>query len=250
MMKRLLAGVAALVALASFTAVTAHAADLPMPAATNYYPPLPPAHYHWTGVYVGVHGGGDLLKDSASQNGASPTGDNIAGSNYNQWGLVGGAQFGVNYQVTSWVFGAEVSWAATNISVSSRTQTTASGNLERVTSAPHWFGSVTGRVGYALDSLLIYAKGGGAVMYANYKQDFLNTTTLVANTQNINDSRPGYTFGGGLEYGLIENVSAKVEYDFYDFGTRSENFTITPISVKSQLHVLEAGLDFRFNWER
>ena len=42
--------------------------------------------------------------------------------------------------------------------------------------------------------------------------------------QTINDKREGFTVGGGIEYGLKENLSAKLEYDFLDFGTKTYNF--------------------------
>ena len=53
----------------------------------------------------------------------------------------------------------------------------------------------------------------------------------------------------GIEFGLVENLSAKVEYDFYDFGSKNYNFAaITPVSVRSNLHTLTAGLNYKFNW--
>jgi len=48
---------------------------------------------------------------------------------------------------------------------------------------------------------------------------------------------------------LVENISAKVEYDFYDFGSKNYNFTaITPVTVKSDVHTLTVGLNYKFNW--
>jgi opacity protein-like surface antigen len=52
----------------------------------------------------------------------------------------------------------------------------------------------------------------------------------------------------GLEYGLTENLSAKFEYDFLDFGTKTYNFTATPVSIRSDLSMLTLGLNYRFNW--
>ena len=47
------------------------------------------------------------------------------------------------------------------------------------------------------------------------------------------------------------SVSAKIEYDFYDFGSRNYNFnTITPVSVQSDLHTFIVDLNYRFNWSR
>jgi hypothetical protein len=54
----------------------AHAADMGVPS-RSYYPPLPPAIYDWTGIYLGGHIGGGMLVDSVSQNGASTGGFNF-----------------------------------------------------------------------------------------------------------------------------------------------------------------------------
>jgi len=52
-----------------------------------------------------------------------------------------------------------------------------------------------------------------------------------------------------IEFGLVENLSGKIEYDFYDFGSKSYNFNaITPASVSSNLHAIIVGLNYRFNW--
>jgi opacity protein-like surface antigen len=32
-------------------------------------------------------------------------------------------------------------------------------------------------------------------------------------------NRTGFTVGAGIEFGLVENLSGKIEYDFYDFGS-------------------------------
>jgi outer membrane immunogenic protein len=39
------------------------------------------------------------------------------------------------------------------------------------------------------------------------------------------ETRTGWTVGGGVEWAFWSNWSAKLEYDFYDFGTRSVTLT-------------------------
>jgi opacity protein-like surface antigen len=47
----------------------------------------------------------------------------------------------------------------------------------------------------------------------------------------------------------VENISAKIEYDFYGFGSKNYNFSaITPVAVKSDLHTFIVGLNYKFNW--
>ena len=121
---------------------------------------------------------------------------------------------------------------------------------ERFTSQAQWFAAVTGRIGYAANDWLFYAKGGGAWINVRYTEDLLIAGGGVTGaTQVLTDNRTGFTVGAGIELGLVENLSAKIEYDFYDFGTKNYNFNfITPVSVNSNLHTIIVGLNYRFNW--
>jgi outer membrane immunogenic protein len=87
----------------------AQAADMGVPS-RSYYPPLPPAIYDWTGIYVGGHIGGGMLVDSISQNGVSPNGFNLTDTgNVRPAGVIGGGQVGANYEFVPWVVGVEAS---------------------------------------------------------------------------------------------------------------------------------------------
>jgi outer membrane immunogenic protein len=118
---------------------------------------------------------------------------------------------------------------------------------ERFTSHPLWFAALTGRAGYAANDWLFYAKAGGAWMHVSYTEDLLVSGGATATSQVISDNRTGFTVGVGIEFGLVENLSGKIEYDFYDFGSRNYDFAFTPVSVRSDLHTLTAGLNYKFN---
>ena len=239
----------------------AQAADMGVPS-RSYYPPLPPAIYDWTGIYVGGHIGGGMLVDSVSQNGISPNGFNLANTgNVRPAGVIGGGQVGANYEFVPWVVGVEASWTDSAISGSTLIGCTGDCALgpgpgalliasERFTSQAQWFAAVTGRIGYAANDWLFYAKGGGAWINVRYTEDLLIAGGGVTGaTQVLTDNRTGFTVGAGIELGLVENLSAKIEYDFYDFGTKNYNFNfITPVSVNSNLHTIIVGLNYRFNW--
>jgi outer membrane immunogenic protein len=244
--------------------VPADAADIAVPGRT-YYPasPPPPAIYDWTGIYVGGHIGGGMLVDSVSQNGISATsvcgaaGCNLAGTgSLRPAGVIGGLQVGANYEFAPWVVGIEGTW--TDSAIQGNTlipcacviaATTTAITQERFTSQAQWFAALTGRAGYAANDWLFYAKAGGAWMRVRYTEDLLTAGGVTAATQNLNDNRTGFTVGAGIEFGLVENISAKVEYDFYDFGSKNYNFAaITPVTVKSDVHTLTVGLNYKFNW--
>src|ERR1700739_647305 len=92
------------------TAVPARAADVGV-RSRSYYPPLPPAIYDWTGIYLGGHVGGGILTDSVSQNGVSLGGFNLANTgNLRPAAVIGGAQVGANYEFAPWVVGVEGTW--------------------------------------------------------------------------------------------------------------------------------------------
>jgi outer membrane immunogenic protein len=241
-------------ALAAAFAAPVRAAD--MAPAPSYYPPaaaavMPPALYNWTGLYVGGNLGAGLVEDSVNQTVTTATTTNLLGNtDISTAGFIGGAQIGVNYEFATVVVGLEASWtgsAITGSSTSSVTGGTIGATQERATSAPLWFGAATGRVGYAANDVLFYAKGGWARMNVKYTQDMLAGGVTVT-TQSFSDNRSGFTAGAGLEYGMTENLSAKLEYDFYDFGTKDYAFTQTPVAIRSYLHTLTVGLNYRFNW--
>lgn len=228
-------------------AAPAYAADMAVPP--SYNPPaaaLPPAMYNWTGIYVGGNVGGGFLSDSISQ--ATPPGPITisATQTAHPAGIIGGAQLGANYQFDSWVVGAEGAWSASNLSGYGISPATGAGvDQERNTSNPLWLAAVSGRLGYAANDWLFYAKGGGAWMHVQYIQDLLLGGVAGA-TQIMNVNRAGFVAGGGVEYGLTENLSARLEYDFYDFGTKTYQFAATPVNNTSYLHTITFGLNWRF----
>jgi outer membrane immunogenic protein len=242
------------------TAVPASAADLGVPGRSYYPPPPPPAIYDWTGIYVGGHIGGGMLVDSLSQNGVSTGGFNLASTgDLRPAGVIGGAQVGANYEFAPWVVGVEGTW--TGSAITGSTLISCSGLCEfgtgptpiaseRFTSNAQWFAALTGRFGYAANDWLFYGKAGGAWMRVAYTEDLLTSGGgVTAATQAFDDNRTGFTVGAGIEIGLVENISAKIEYDFYDFGSKNYNFaSITPVAVKSDLHTFIVGLNYKFNW--
>jgi outer membrane immunogenic protein len=243
----------------------AQAADIAVPGPA-YYPKSfpPPAIYDWTGVYLGFHIGGGILTDSVSQNGAAAFNLGNSGS-LRPAGVLGGGQIGANYEFAPWVIGVEGSWTDSTISGSTLIPCSACSVVvpnpapppptlpasvpqERFTSHALWFAALTGRVGYAANDLLFYAKAGGAWLHVSYTEDLLVGAGVTAASQVLSGNRTGFTAGAGIEFGLVENLSGKIEYDFYGFGTKNYNFGSTPVSVRSNLHTLIVGLNYRFNW--
>jgi len=257
-MKRIGPGLMALtLAAAAIYVDRAYAAD--MAPAPGYYPPpaaYRPALYDWTGIYFGGHVGGGMGTDTFTvTQPQAPAFLNVGTTtDVNPVGVVGGAQLGVNYEFAPWVVGIEGSFTSSALTGSTSTATLPTAVLvtsERATSNPQWLAAATGRFGYAANTLLFYVKGGAAWMHAEYTQDIVAAGVVTA-TQALNNTRTGFIAGAGLEYGMTENFSAKLEYDFYDFGTANYVYGLVgpamPVSIKSDVQVLTVGLNYRLNW--
>ena len=102
---------------------------------------------------------------------------------------------------------------------------------------------MTGRAGFAMDAVLLYAKGGFA--WGN------NKTTLSLPEFGISNSdshtHTGYTLGGGLEYLFTPNWSAKAEYMYTSLG--SENYNLLGEQLASgniDFHTIKVGVNYHF----
>ena len=109
--------------------------------------------------------------------------------------------------------------------------------------------TVTGRIGYGWDRLLGYVRGGGAWE----RDDYWATTIVLGTAYTARETRSGWTIGVGAEYAFTDFLSASVEYNHYDFGTRQIAFTpqivgLNPafVDIKASTSVVRAGLNLRF----
>jgi outer membrane immunogenic protein len=235
-MKKFLLGTVALVALGA--TVPALAADLPARTYTKAPAYAPSPIYNWTGFYIGGHLGGAF-------NGNSGFGGGAVNSN-NDGSFLGGVQVGADYQFSqNWVLGIEgqYSWLSNNNNSAVFPGTGFAYNTNQ-----RGLASVTGRLGYTWGPALLYAKGGYA--YSDYDQSL--TLGGLPTGFGINGSHhDGYTVGAGLEYMFAQNWSAKIEYQYYNFGKTS---FVAPIALASfgretnDEHVVKAGLNYHFNW--
>src|SRR5689334_16175102 len=214
-MKKLLLGIAGLIALAA----PASAADL---AARPYTkaPAMIAAIYDWSGFYVGVNGGWGSSRKCWDQY-TAVGGVFIGGDGcHDATGGVAGGQLGYRWQTGAWVFGVEAQgdWAdlhGRNVSILNPAVT----NESRIGA----FGLFTGQVGYAVNNVLLYVKGGAAVTDDRFR--FVATGTNAVATTQASDTRWGGTVGAGLEFGFSPNWSAAVEYDHLFMGNRTYAFT-------------------------
>jgi outer membrane immunogenic protein len=229
-MKKLFLGTAAMIAFAA-PAMAADLAARPYTKAPAYT--APEAVYNWTGFYVGGHIGGAFGGDNSLQGSGGQ--------------FMGGVQGGFDYQFAgNWVIGAEAQYSWMN---NSNNGVLFPGSGTLVSSNTDQLGSVTGRLGYAFGPTLLYAKGGYAWRdNPNLAASIAGTPVAFSATGN---SRDGYTVGAGLEYMFSPNWSAKIEYQYYNFG--STTFTSGPADVvgsrfRDDEQTVKAGINYRFGW--
>ncbi len=230
------------------SAASALAADLPI---YTKVPPAPPVVlYNWTGCYLGANGGGLWVNKSWSR---TNTGE-FMGSHDADGGL-GGIQGGCNYQTGAWVFGiqGDYDWAnasGSNIDLTQPfVQVIDHSQIDGV-------GSVTGRVGYAWDRFLGYVKGGAAWERDRYNLSFGPAAPITLNgpISTASETRQGYTVGIGGEYAFWKSLSAFVEYDYYDFGNRTNTFTnvnngtVQLFNIREHKSIVKVGLNWKFDW--
>jgi outer membrane immunogenic protein len=212
----------------------ASAADFPVKA-----PPRAP-DWSWNGLYIGAHGGGAF--GTIETVGA---GFPIASAAVN--GAFGGGQIGYNFQTGPVVLGVEVD--ASGSGLRGTTPCIVVLSCERKV---EWFGTATGRVGFTADRALIYVKAGGA--WANFKYD---TSAAGVQIATADVDKWGWVLGTGVEYAFLPHWSAKIEYNFMDFGKDSVAFNLAgggiglggaALNLDSQqfVHTIKFGVNYRF----
>jgi outer membrane immunogenic protein len=218
-----------IVPLSTFSAV---AADLPA------QPPAVAAPL-WTGFYLGVHGGAGWANSTLVDPDYEITYQPL---DTKSQGWLAGGQMGANWQFGSVVVGGEMdlSWS----SVKGSSLPDPAFILSGVSVNYESLATGTGRVGYAFGNFLGYVKGGLA--WANID---IKSAAFTAFPVDVNHQRTGLTGGVGLEWALTSNLSARLEYDYIDFGAQAIQLGTrrTPSSVDHELQLVKLGLNWRIN---
>lgn len=218
-MKKLILSAAAL-ALVGGSAV---AADLPAYEPAPVVAPVVSA-FSWTGFYAGVQTGyawGDAEV-------AGP----FVGDDYDVDGWLLGGFAGFNFEISSFVAGieADLEWvnADGDNAVGSETEL-------------NWQGSLRGRLGVALDRVLLYGTGGLAIadVDATFAADPAGPVAGVSTS----GTELGWTVGAGVDFAVTDQIFVRGEYRYTDFGEID-----TPADADQELnfHTVRVGAGFMF----
>ena len=200
---------AILVATCAMT-MSAQAADWSYGSRGPYTVNQPLNSYSWAGPYLGGNLGYNW--GSVSNNPTRPS------------GFMGGVQIGYNVQSGPLVIGLEG-----DLQLNGAENRFAGWKFENP-----WFGTMRGRIGYAMNNILIYGTGGLA----------FGTLSGETATQRESHTAAGWTVGIGAEFGLTQNISAKIEYLYVDLS--SSRFGITGMPNAYSAGMVRVGLNYRF----
>ena len=205
----------------------------------------------WEGFYAGANVGPLFAGSSAFSTDASGVPSvgrtTVVGEEHidmaHQFGPgQGGFQAGYNHVTSSrLLLGVEADFSFPAILRSNLQQNIAAVGPTVINDNVQIYGSIAGRVGYTFGNLLVYGTGGFA-----YDRDRLTTTTTDDNNYFW---RPGYMVGGGAEVLLTANLSAKLEYAFFDFDRANTYLPDAGETYNSDLRfqTVRLGLNYHFN---
>jgi outer membrane immunogenic protein len=185
------------------------------------------AFYDWTGLYAGLfvgYGSGESRWEAL-------------GIDSNPKGWLAGATVGYNWQAGSIVYGLEGDIAWTDVKGSSAN--VVCGIASTCETSNRWLATFRGRVGYAFDRFLPYVTAGGA--YGDVRSSIVPAGVSASTTQ------WGWTAGGGIEYAVLSNWTAKFEYLYVDLGSFDPGFAAPVVgNINFKEHLVRVGLNYKF----
>jgi outer membrane immunogenic protein len=200
-------------------------------------PEILPAGFVWTGGYVGLQAGygwgdGDL---------SSPGGLATAPADIDGW--LGGVYAGYNHQLANNIvlgIDADIAWSG----IDGFGQAFILGfpvPTSGIDYELNWTGAVRAKLGYALDRFLPYIAGG--VAFAGANGTFVSGGTPV---QEFSDTLVGWTVGVGVEYAFTDNLLARAEYRYTDYGDLDFTLGGTDGSFGFKKSDVRVGLAYKF----
>ncbi len=267
-MKLLVSSIAAL----GLIGTPALAADMALKAP----PPAPAPAYSWTGFYIGGNVGygwshRDFINTLTGtlaniQNSAANSGEDDGK------GWLGGGQVGFNYQFLSHlVVGVEADIDAAHIT--SATSACFTGFVRTAICGTRDtdfedFATVRGRLGYAVNNVLIYGTGGWAWAHGSNTIQIdcigpgcpgtsaVPPTSPAPTSVDVNPS--GWAAGGGVEWAFLPNWALRAEYLHLQFDGVTEDrsktssfvpslFVTSHVSSNTGIDLVRIGLNYEFH---
>ena len=235
-MNRIWIAIGAVIYLATIT--IAQAADLggkPASIKDSYVDYAAP--YNWSGLYGGgfVGGAHSIWTNDFFRN------NNHGHAELSSDGFAGGFYLGHNWQLNrNWVYGIEADIGWTNASQHNEVF-----DNDHTDSEIGMFGSLRGRIGYAVDRTLFFATAG--VAWANIDQNIQKGRNAGEQVVWEGQTATGYVVGGGIEYAFDNNWIGRAEYLYSDYGNVTlYNADGNRAEFKNDMSLLRVGLSHKF----
>jgi outer membrane immunogenic protein len=148
-----------------------------------------------------------------------------AGPNNTQ-GFMAGVQAGFNFTADKLVLGVEADVMLTGINAKSYTYTF----------TQKWLASGRLRLGYQLNSILLYGTGGIAGSTMNFSNFGLSESTNLG----------GWVAGAGAEMFVTQNISVRGEYLYYSLGQAQFMTLSGPVLATTTTNIVRAGVNYKF----
>ena len=193
--------------------------------------------YDWTGMYIGLNSGvvfgkghTDVTVPNEAGSYFGPTSvasiDGIGERKLEDLGYTGGVQAGFDQQLGPVVFGLVTDFDRFDLNDSDHVLQTypccgPSAYQIQNTLETDWLFTLRGRLGFALDRLLVFGSGGIAVTDLKEHFEFTDDFGPAQESGFIRAARIGWTVGGGLEFAIFDHVSVSAEYLHLDFRRKS-----------------------------
>lgn len=215
---------------------------------------IEPAAYDWTGPYIGLQGGyGWGSSDVSPEDRLSPTSPEARGSpvelfphadgSIDAEGFIGGLHAGYNWQMDSLLLGVEADGEFADLSGETDVDLiSCCSNWGELKKDIDWLASLRLRAGYAADRALFYVTGGLAAGGV----DMRHRNVEESGTYSESETAWGWTLGGGLEYALTDDVSARIEYRYTDLANTELDARVRDFRFENDFHAVRAGLSWHF----
>ncbi len=219
-----------------------------------------PTAVNWSGFYLGGHfgwAGTDVaVQDVDSYNGAG-----LGNFGYDADDIFGGVQIGYNIQNSGFVYGIEGDFGGLGFDESQQYPPyvgVRDPDDSRSSIDGGYYGTIAGRLGFAFNGILVYAKAGWG--FADVDVNYIDTDptglTLVSGTRK-SETLDGAVYGGGLEFAVGTNASIKFEYLRLDFDQDITVSALDSIGITRRfvhevdsIDTVRVGFNLRLDHER
>jgi len=200
--------------------------------------PIEPAEFDWSGIYIGGHIGWAWADIEYF---ANLTGEDV---DVDPDGLVGGGQIGYNFDFGSFVIGPEASFTFADVDDDDfdsavNPVVTYGGNID-------WYAIFGGRIGLAMDRVLVYVNGGYAIAEVGTE----GNNPGIPDAFEDDETHHGFAIGGGIDWAFTDNLIAGINFTHVNLsdedhdGTTDIGLAYTNFDVDAEIN----ALTFRLGW--